>query len=930
MALPKTLSQRPKPLSGRLWITFLFCTSIWCTRALSQVSDLNALRSAFQNPPLDSRIMMRWWWFGPAVTEPELERELRAMKDAGIGGVELQPVYPLALDDPSTTGFHNSPYLSSEFIANVRFAAEKARELGLRFDVTLGSGWPFGGPHIPITQAAEKLRVFSNRIASGKTSVPAPNISAGEQLLAAFANEEGSPRGSAQMLNLSDIRDARIALHSAPVGRTVTWFIASRTGMTVKRPAVGAEGFVLDHFDRAAIENHLHTVGDRLLTAFGNNPPFAVFSDSLEVYGSNWTGDLLEEFKKRRGYDLTPYLSALTTDIGPQTSEIRHDWGETLTELINQRYLAPIEEWSKQHGTRFRSQTYGIPAVSLSSNRLVDLPEGEGDNWQGFSPSRWASSASHLYGGNITSAETWTWLHSPAFRATPLDMKADADRFFLEGINQIVGHGWPYSPDGIPEPGWSFYAAGAFNDHNPWWPVMPELTRYLQRVSYVLRQGEPMHDVALLVPTDDAWSQFTLANDSLSETIERLLGETVIPGILGAEFNFDFIDAEAIDKVGIPYRALILPNIDRLPLATYRKIEYYQQSGGIVIAVGRVPSRAPGMLQSAKDSPQVLEISRTLFQESSAKGILVADPRQLHTVLAQRLPPDVSLSPQNTDFGFVHRKLPFADIYFLANNSNRSISELATFRTEMRNAALWDPFSGEISRAGTGKQIQLNLQPYESRILIFSNEAQDTSEAPLKAESQPLEPALDLSSDWTLTFPDLHRTIHMNQLRSWTDDPETRYYSGGAIYEKDFAYKPGPKAHVYLDFGSGTPTEQTDKHSRFFAGLDSPVRDAAQIYINQQFAGSLWKPPYRIDLTSLLRPGENHLRIVVYNTAINALAGRDLPDYPLLNSRYGERFVPQDLDQGKPLPSGLIGKPQLLIEKNATQASSKSVSAMRN
>ena len=149
-------------------------------------------------------------------------------------------------------------------------------------------------------------------------------------------------------------------------------------------------------------------------------------------------------------------------------------------------------------------------------------------------------------------------------------------------------------PPGIPEPGWSFYAAAALNDHNPWWPVMPELARYLQRVSYVLRQGTFVADVAVLLPTDDAWSRFKAGSDSLSDSIAGLLGPNVIPHILAAGLNFDFIDAEAIEKLGIPYPILILPGIERLPISTYQKVEQYAEAGGLVIAgIGRAWSR-PG------------------------------------------------------------------------------------------------------------------------------------------------------------------------------------------------------------------------------------------------------------------------------------------------------------------------------------------------
>jgi alpha-L-rhamnosidase len=312
-------------------------------------SDIAQLKSAFENPPDDARIMMRWWWFGPAVTKPELEREMRLMKQGGIGGFEIQAVYPLALDDPER-GFRNTPYLSDEHLEALRFAGEKARELGLRMDLTLGSGWPYGGPHIPVTQAAGKLRVERVTIQAATKSVPLPYLADGEKFIAAFL-----ARGNRR---LTDIDHGILHVpHDIEGPQVVLFFIASRTGQQVKRAAVGAGGFVLDHYDRAAIENHLKYVAEPMLKALGENTPYAIFSDSLEVYGSDWTGDLLDEFRKRRGYDLTAYLPALVGDIGDKTASVRHDWGQTLTELANDRYLTPLREFAQKHGTRFRSQS---------------------------------------------------------------------------------------------------------------------------------------------------------------------------------------------------------------------------------------------------------------------------------------------------------------------------------------------------------------------------------------------------------------------------------------------------------------------------------------------------------------------------------------------------------------------------------------------
>ncbi|HWC17588.1 MAG TPA: glycosyl hydrolase, partial [Terriglobales bacterium] len=452
-----------------------------CAQAAQTDASLSELRRLFRNPPDNSRIMMRWWWFGPAVEKAELEREMRVMKQGGIGGFEVQPVYPLALDD-AQHGFQNLPYLSDEFLDRLRFVGDKAQELGMRIDLTLGSGWPYGGPQVPITEAAGSLRIVKSKASAGSRSLPLPSVASGEELLAAFVGPIESSSSHRQFNQLTDIHDGRAFLPSATAeSAEVRFFISSRTGMQVKRAAVGAEGFVVDHYDKGAVEHYLQKVGDRLMQAFTAKPPYAVFCDSLEVYNSDWAGDLLQEFQKRRGYDLRPYLPALEDDGAANSESIRHDWGQTLTELFNERFSSPLHDWAKRNHTRLRMQAYGIPPAELSSNAQVDLPEGEGAEWKSLSATRWSSSASHLYGVPVTSSETWTWLHSPVFRATPLDMKAEADRHFLEGINQLIGHGWPYTPGNVDYPGWRFYAAAVFDEKNPWWIVMPEITAYLQR-----------------------------------------------------------------------------------------------------------------------------------------------------------------------------------------------------------------------------------------------------------------------------------------------------------------------------------------------------------------------------------------------------------------------------------------------------------------
>ncbi|MEO6726834.1 MAG: glycosyl hydrolase [Blastocatellia bacterium] len=892
----------------------------------TNANGVDALQRSFESPPDDARIMMRWWWYGPAVTKPELEREMRVMKDAGIGGFEVQPVYPVALDDAGA-GIKNLPFLSDEYLDALRFTSDKAHELGLRMDLTLGSGWPFGGPMVPVGQAAGRLRIDRVKLSEGQRRVPLPALAEGEKLVAAFLG----------MQEIIDIKEGVAWLPAQWVLTTpaerqneLRFFIASRTGQQVKRAAIGGEGFVIDHYDRAATDNYLKNVGDRLMQAFGSNRPYAIFCDSLEVFGSDWTGDFLSEFQKRRGYDLKPLLPALASDAGSQTADIRairHDWGQTLTELLNERFLTPMHNWSKQNRTLFRIQGYGVPPMTLSGNAMVDLPEGEGPQWKVVRASRWASSASHLYGKPVTSSETWTWLHSPSFRATPLDVKAEADLHFLEGINQLIGHGWPYTAPGVEYPGWRFYAAAVFGEKNPWWIAMPEMSRYLQRVSYLMRQGQPANDVALYLPTSDAWASFSAGRVHLIETLKENVGTDVISRILEAGYNFDFFDDEAMRNIGRveknalalganKYKAVVLPNVERIPLETLRKLEEFARNGGVVIATRRLPSTAPGFKATETENSEVRVISQRLFQGQSPTAHFVDDEsRGLAPKLVSLLRPDVALVPAVTDVGFIHRHTDAAEIYFLANTSNARQRISATFRVQQKQAEWWNPFDGSVAPAeaqvtAEGVKVPLDLEPYGSRVLVFTSRKLPA----VPPVSASLKAAIDLSSGWQVSFGQ-GKPAPMDKLRSWTESGETRYFSGEATYEKgvivpDVMLQRG--AEVLLDFGEGEPIPARPLRNGMRAFWDGPIRDAAVVYVNDVRAGSVWCPPYQVNVTKLLKRGENRIRIVVGNTAINYLAGHRLPDYKLLNLRYGVRFEPQDMENLQPLPSGLLGTIKLV------------------
>ena len=882
-------------------------------------ADTASLERSFAAPPDEAKMMVRWWWFGPAVTTAQIEREMKAMKAGGIGGFEVQPIYPLAVDG-EVPGLKNLPLLSPEFLSALKFTGTKAKELGLRFDLTLGSGWPYGGPMISIDEAAGRLRSQAVDATVDQRSVPAPTLRAGEKLIAAYV---ATALGAFKEIEIRDHAAQLPAAVASPV--KVQFFIASHTGMMVKRPAVGGEGYVIDHYNPAVVEKFIKEVAEPEFKALGDIRPYAVFCDSLEVVGEDWTTNFFDEFKKRRGYDLRPLLPALTNDAAEKSRDVRHDWGRTLTELLNDRFLAPMQKWSQANRTQFRIQGYGTPPSALFSYAHVDLPEGEGYQWKAFRDSRVASSANHLLGRPVTSSETWTWLHSPVFRATPLDMKAEADLHFLQGINQLIAHGWPYTAEGIEYPGWRLYASAVFNDKNPWWIVMPDITAYLQRVSHVLRQGQPANDIALYLANSDAWASFTPGRVAWNTAVSQMLGRDITRLILEAGYNYDFIDDGLLDLRGrldggalafgdVRYKTVVLAGVERVPLSTMRTLEKFARAGGLVVATRRLPALAPGYTTPEADTKEVAAIAARLFTAPGAPGLFVEDESKFAAALSARARPDVALTPAAPEVGFVHRHTDGGEVYFLANTGNTPHSASATFRVEGLTPEWWDPMTGRTSAAkisaqsAAGITVALDLEPYGSRVLVFTKRQ-------LAAKPEPmLAPALDLSAGWTVTFGAGTPPVAMGTLASWTDSETTKNFSGVATYEKAFAVSTTllSASHVELNFGEGKPITVTGRGAqRFQALFEGPVREAAVVYVNGIRAGSVWHPPYTVDITGLLQPGGNSIRIAVANLAVNYMAGHPLPDNKALIAKYGDRFQAQDMNLIQPVPSGILGSVQL-------------------
>jgi hypothetical protein len=310
---------------------------------------------------------------------------------------------------------------------------------------------------------------------------------------------------------------------------------------------------------------------------------------------------------------------------------------------------------------------------------------------------------------------------------------------------------------------------------------------------------------------------------------------------------------------------------------------------------------------------------KRLFEGPSAKAHFVEDEKQAFSrTLIGSLQPDMSFNSPVPEVAFVHRHTADSEIYFVANTSNLPQRVRATFRVADRQPELWNSFSGKVTAAkiegatATGTTVALDLEPYGSRVLVFSKRS------PAKPVTEPLTPVvalIDLSTDWRVLFGANATPLKMDKLRSWSDDEATRFFSGIATYEKSVNVPSGllqTGIAMKLDFGEGTALPEQNLRAGMQAWLDAPVREAAVVYVNDQRAGSVWCPPYALDVTRFLRPGENRIKIVVANLALNYMAGRRLPDYRLLNLRYGERFQAQDMDKVQATPAGLLGPIRLI------------------
>ena len=828
----------------------------------------------------DNKPWTRWWWPGSAVDRPNLTRQLEQFAAAGLGGVEVTPIY-------GAKGYEARyiDYLSPQWVAMLEHTGRETQRLNLGLDMATGTGWPFGGPSVPASDANTKAVLKNGKIV-------------------------GEP-----------------------------------TRQAVKRPAPGGEGLVLDPYSPGAVTRYLSKF-DQSFTA-NKLPPGLVrgqFHDSFEYYGANWTTQLPEVFRQMHGYDIQDYAPALlarsSSDntkldqeaLGRETlGRIKSDYRATLAEL-HLNYLRTWVKWSHDHGYIVRNQSHGAPGNLLDLYANADIAETEifgstpfpipglrreaadiAHNNQDLPESlvvRLASSASHVAGHRLASSETATWLRDH-WKESLAFVKPELDRIFTDGINHIFYHGAVYSPQDAPWPGWLFYAATQFNPNNTWWEDFSALNHYVARVQSILQRGQPDNDILLYWPFDDLLDEeagtvktFTVHN--VKWLPDQPVGK-IARALMAQGYTFDYIsdaqllqtlpDAGALITAGkTRYRVLVVPATRRLPIATAQKLAALAANGAKII-FEKLPEDVPGFGRLAE--------RRAAFQTALAQ--LRPNITVNADVLAGVAPHVRREAFSEAGLNFIRRSSgPGGHDYFIANLGAQTFEGWIKLGVSAATVSLLNPLNDQQGLAALRDQsVYLQLAPGESLLLRTSPRPAPGAAWPYR---QPAGTPVSLIGLWKITFlkggPELPPALQTESLQSWTSlgGSEAQRFGGTARYRLEFTAPTTAADDWLLDLGD--------------------VRESARVLLNGQLITTAWSLPFRVRVGPFLQPGRNVLELDVTNLAANRIRDMDQRKLPWKIMRDANivniNYQPFDASNWPLQPSGLIGPVTLTPLKSLT------------
>ena len=797
----------------------------------------------------------RWWWLGSAVDKKNIQWNMQEYAKAGIGSLEITPIYGVQGNKQNELSFLSTPWMEA-----LKFSEQEGQKNGIAIDMSTGTGWPFGGPNVPLEEAACKAVFVDTTLTGRKFKNIDLSAPAKEQKYArlhkvmAFPITPLSSWTANEGIDVTAFMKGNKLTWKAPklkIKADVNWrFIAlyiSRTRQQVKRAAPGGQGYVIDHFDRLAVKHYLERF-DSAFAASGTPYPHNFFNDSYEVYGADWTPTLLDEFAKRRGYQLEKRLNFLLDGESRTLSDYRETLGEMLLENFTQQWTA----WAHSHGVKTRNQAHGSPANLIDVYAAVDIPEIEGFGLSEFgikglrkdpgftkkndsdvSMLKYAASAAHITGKPLVSSETFTWL-TEHFRTSLSQMKPDMDLMFTCGVNHMFFHGTCYSPKDDPWPGWKFYASVDMSPTNSIWRDAPYFLKYIERCQSFLQMGKPDNDFLVYLPVRDMWQQ---KGKSLLMQFDIHSMDQKAPEFIKSILE---IDKQGYDCDYISDKYLLTTTYKNGMLETAAGTRY---SGLIIPGSGRMPQALKEHLEALK-----AQGAHIIYGINDTEMKKAAKPEIMRTKLGLRA---------------IRRSNATGHHYFIANLTPNDVDEMIALTVDFNDAALFNPMTGEIHQASVdGNKVRISLRSGESVILQTYKKTANWKELKPSAPITPHEAPITLGNKWTLTFveeaPKVEQTFQLDKVQTWEtlDNDAAKVTMGTGVYTTTVTLtKAQAKKQWTIDLGD--------------------VRESARVYINGTFIGCAWAVPYVLDTKNTLKAGNNEIRIEVTNLPANRIADLD-------------------------------------------------------
>lgn len=855
----------------------------------------------------ETRPWTRMWWMGNAVNKDDMARLMEEYARSGLGGIEITPIY-------GVKGFEEQyiDFLSPGWMDMLDFTIQEADKHDIGVDINLGTGWPYGGPHITPQHAAKRIVIRSYPVDGGSYS-PDRGMNElllqrrGDSLLALFAVPEEGVR-----INIVDRVDTGgIIEWTPPEGRwQVFAAVSQNTGQLVKRAAPGGEGLTVDPFSREALEAYL----ERFEEAFGSPPPAirSMFNDSYEVYAANFTTRFFDEFERRRGYDVRPYLRELSAkEETPENIRIQADYRETLSDLLLEEFTIPWDEWIGTLNSISRLQAHGSPGNLLDLYAASGIPEGEifgstifpvrgfrkyTDDTRNPEPDplmmKFASSAANVSGKKLVSSETFTWA-GEHFRVSLQELKPELEQVLLAGVNHIFYHGTSYSPAGAPWPGWLFYASVQFNPNNPFWAHLRGMNDYITRCQSVLQFAKPDNELLVYWPVHDLWHrpgnpdmQFTVHN--IGDWLQPSEFYRTVSLLTGKGYSADFVSGRQLagsfarnnhivtSPGASSYRAIIIPSARYMPVSDLENILRLAQEGATVIFT-EMPSDVPGFHQVSRRKAQLDELLGEMIFTETGSGIKEfrtgAGSVILSADLLKALEQRNIFREDLVDGGlkFSRRDHEEGKYYYIVNHTSRDLDTMLTLNAPGRSAVIMDPQDGRYGsvpfEGDPERGINLRVQiPSGNSLFIKISDKRNSRMKSWQYLHDDGE-AIMLDGRWTLTFNDggpvLPRMWFLEEgPEAWTalPDEEMQYFSGSAEYATEF-YLPEITADEYL----------------LCLG---DVRESAGVWINGHDAGIVWSNPFSLKAGEYLKEGTNTVRIEVANLMANRIRHMDREGIP--------------------------------------------------